>query len=150
MFECADRIVLLENGEIVFDGTPRAMAVEMDFKGLPVIGPQHVALTQELVKAGFPRDIIEPSLKETIRKLDELTGPIDPAKGRQRPLSSTRGVTPEPMIRFDHVTFAYPNGSTALDDISLEFREGDFVLLSGWNGSGKTTLAKHLNGLLRP
>jgi len=150
MFEFADRIVLLENGEIWFNGAPRAMAEEMDFKDLPIIVPQHVELSQALVKAGFPREVIEPSLKESIQKLDELTGTLDPVKDRQKAVSSPRVITSEPMIQFDHVTFSYPNGFTALKDITLELHGGDFILLSGWNGSGKTTLAKHLNGLLRP
>jgi len=152
MFEFADRIILLENGEIGFNGAPRKMAEEMVFKDLPVIGPQHVELSQELVKAGFPREVIEPSLKKSIQKLDELTETISPIKDTRKAISSTRVITPEPMVQFDHVTFSYPYGFTALKDINLEFHEGDFVLLSGWNGSGKTTLAKHLNasfGLLK-
>jgi energy-coupling factor transport system ATP-binding protein len=115
-----------------------------------VIGPQHVELSQDLVKTGFPRGVIEPSLKESIQRLAELTRTMGPVNDRQKAISATRVITPEPMIQFDHVTFSYPNGFTALKDINLEFHEGDFVLLSGWNGSGKTTLAKHLNGLLRP
>lgn len=78
-----------------------------------------------------------------------MTGTFDPGRGRREAISCRR-VESEPMIRFDHVSFSYPDGFFALKDINLELHAGDFVLLSGWNGSGKTTLAKHLNGLLRP
>jgi energy-coupling factor transport system ATP-binding protein len=42
------------------------------------------------------------------------------------------------------------NGHPALQDVSLEVRQGEFVALMGRNGAGKTTLLKQLVGLLRP
>ena len=38
----------------------------------------------------------------------------------------------------------------AIDDVSLEIEQGDFVAVLGHNGSGKSTLAKHLNAILLP
>lgn len=38
----------------------------------------------------------------------------------------------------------------AIDDVSLDIQEGDFVAILGHNGSGKSTLAKHINALLVP
>ncbi|MCR5591958.1 MAG: energy-coupling factor transporter ATPase [Lachnospiraceae bacterium] len=38
----------------------------------------------------------------------------------------------------------------AVDEVSLEIAQGDFVAVLGPNGSGKSTLAKHLNSILRP
>lgn len=38
----------------------------------------------------------------------------------------------------------------AIDGVSLEIEEGQFVAILGHNGSGKSTLAKHLNALLHP
>ena len=38
----------------------------------------------------------------------------------------------------------------ALDDVSLEVKEGEFIAVLGHNGSGKSTFAKHLNALLVP
>ncbi len=40
--------------------------------------------------------------------------------------------------------------SRAIDDVSLDVRQGDFIVILGPNGSGKSTLAKHLNSLLHP
>ena len=39
---------------------------------------------------------------------------------------------------------------TAIDNISLSIKKGDFVGILGHNGSGKSTFAKHLNALLTP
>ncbi len=38
----------------------------------------------------------------------------------------------------------------AVDDVSLQIEQGDFVAILGHNGSGKSTLAKHLNAILCP
>ena len=43
-----------------------------------------------------------------------------------------------------------PNESVALEDVSLEVAEGEFVCVIGHTGSGKSTLVQHLNGLLVP
>lgn len=53
-------------------------------------------------------------------------------------------------IVLSHVSFSYPDGVTALHDISLTIGPGEHVALIGQNGAGKTTLARQLNGLLQP
>lgn len=46
------------------------------------------------------------------------------------------------MIRFDQVTKKYKDDYTALDDINLEIRDGEFVSIVGQSGAGKSTLLK--------
>lgn len=38
----------------------------------------------------------------------------------------------------------------ALDEVTLDVSEGDFVAILGHNGSGKSTMAKHINAILTP
>jgi energy-coupling factor transport system ATP-binding protein len=54
------------------------------------------------------------------------------------------------LITLEHVSFKYPTGLLALNNVDLNIQGGDFVAIMGENGAGKTTLAKHLNGLLKP
>jgi cobalt/nickel transport system ATP-binding protein len=47
------------------------------------------------------------------------------------------------------VSYRYPNGRVALQDIELHVEHGERVAILGPNGAGKTTLMLHLNGLMR-
>ena len=52
------------------------------------------------------------------------------------------------MIDVQRLGFTYPDGTRALDEVSLAVPEGSFLAIMGANGSGKSTLLRHLNGLL--
>jgi ATP-binding cassette subfamily C protein CydD len=53
-------------------------------------------------------------------------------------------------IRFEHVSFAYPDGGYALSDLCFEIRGGERVALVGPSGAGKSTLLALLLGFLAP
>lgn len=48
------------------------------------------------------------------------------------------------MIEFRHVQKIYPNGTKAIDDLSLTVKDGEFVFIEGVSGAGKSTLIKLL------
>lgn len=57
------------------------------------------------------------------------------------------------MIEVDKVVYEYKSNDkqvTALKEITLSVKKGEFVAVIGHNGSGKSTLAKHMNALLIP
>ena len=54
---------------------------------------------------------------------------------------------PDPLIEFDHVTFAYDTGRTILKDISLRFARGKVTAILGGSGCGKTTLLRLIGGV---
>ena len=54
------------------------------------------------------------------------------------------------MLRFEHVSKRYPNGTVAVDDLDLEVAEGELVTLVGPSGCGKTTTMRLVNRLEEP
>ena len=58
--------------------------------------------------------------------------------------------TQEPMIRLDRVAKRYPDGTVAVDDLSLDVPRGALVALVGPSGCGKTTTLKMVNRLIEP
>jgi len=50
-------------------------------------------------------------------------------------------------ITIDHVTKQYPNGVVAVNDVSIDIADGEFVVLVGPSGCGKTTLLRSIGGL---
>lgn len=56
----------------------------------------------------------------------------------------------ENAIEANQLSYIYPNGTSALEDVTLEVKHGEIVALLGKNGSGKSTLIKVLAGILTP
>ena len=54
------------------------------------------------------------------------------------------------MILLKDVSYEWEDGRTALKNINLEIKKGEFVLISGKSGSGKSTLGSVMNGLIPP
>ena len=51
-------------------------------------------------------------------------------------------------LEISNLTYEYPDGYKALNEISFDLEEGDSLGILGPNGAGKTTLILHLNGIL--
>jgi cobalt/nickel transport system ATP-binding protein len=52
-------------------------------------------------------------------------------------------------IEIEQLSFNYPDGHKALQDVSVRIQPGEKVALVGPNGAGKSTLLLHLNGILQ-
>ncbi|WMM24823.1 phosphonate ABC transporter ATP-binding protein [Tissierella sp. MB52-C2] len=54
------------------------------------------------------------------------------------------------MLRLEHITVSYDRKILAVDDISLEVGQGEFVGIIGSSGSGKSSILKSINLLVKP
>ena len=54
------------------------------------------------------------------------------------------------MLKVEHLTKVYPNGTVALKDVSFTVDDGEFLVIIGLSGSGKSTLLRCINRLIDP
>lgn len=54
------------------------------------------------------------------------------------------------LVELANLSYTYPDGTMALEGVSLRIIHGEAVGLVGANGAGKSTLLKHLSGCLTP
>ncbi|MFQ5522352.1 MAG: phosphonate ABC transporter ATP-binding protein [Acidimicrobiia bacterium] len=54
------------------------------------------------------------------------------------------------MLKVEHLTKIYEGGTLALDDVSFEVPDGQFLAIIGLSGSGKSTLLRCINRLIEP
>jgi multiple sugar transport system ATP-binding protein len=54
------------------------------------------------------------------------------------------------QVVFDHVSKVFPGGTVAIDDLSIEIPDGEFMILVGPSGCGKTTALRCVAGLEKP
>jgi putative ABC transport system ATP-binding protein len=80
-----------------------------------------------------------------------VLGVLDTPSDVTDPGPAGKDLPPGPLaVRFEHVSYAYPNGPTVLDDVDLEIEPRTRVAVVGQTGSGKTTFAKLLTRLMDP
>jgi energy-coupling factor transporter ATP-binding protein EcfA2 len=143
----ASRIVLMQAGTVVADQPIREFFARPDLEDFGVRVPDTVLLHHYLKERGLNSRVVPLTVEEVVRGLASMPPPsaeaatVSPAIAR--PAAS-------PLIAISHLSFSYPNGTRALDDVSLSCGPGEFLAIIGENGAGKTTLAKHLIGLLPP
>ena len=54
------------------------------------------------------------------------------------------------MLRVEHLSKVYPNGTQALTDVSFQVEDGEFLAVIGLSCSGKSTLLRCINRLIEP
>ena len=59
-------------------------------------------------------------------------------------------LTSASALTFDKVSMIFPDGTKALDEVSLTVRPGEFVSIVGPSGCGKSTVLRIASGLLSP
>ena len=157
--EYCSRLVVLDRGNVAFEGTPHEVFSHADeLRRIGVDSPRVARISNSLAADGA---ITSQSPCLNVAEAEDLIAQIagDGAKayaGTQAPAPSPHvparphAVGAEPVLAFDHVGFAYPNGGAEVRDLNLEVYPGELVALVGQNGAGKTTLTKLLTGLLKP
>ncbi|MBS5451272.1 MAG: ATP-binding cassette domain-containing protein [Coriobacteriia bacterium] len=138
-----DRVLVMEEGRVVWEGTPRALLSDRDA----------LARSRCLVSGALRRSFGDAHGNEPASDKYVLRGMDTDA--------ASYVACKEEALNASAVSFAYDDGTRrgrrrghptalALEDVSLCVAHGGAVLVSGPTGSGKSTLMRLLAGLLRP
>ncbi|MFC9871927.1 ABC transporter ATP-binding protein [Nocardia salmonicida] len=73
-----------------------------------------------------------------------------PARSGRDSYTTAERDEPGPALSFDHVTLTFGNGTTAVTDVDIAVRSGEFVSLVGPSGCGKSTLLRLAAGFEKP
>ena len=150
VLDLADRLIVLDRGQVRFDGPPRDVVRDH--------GPE---LLEEL-GLWLPQTAELETLVATKTGRHARYVPFTPAEGREvyadyrftppppPPPATVRDTSAEPLLRMEAVSHRYASGTMALQGIDLAIWPDEVVAICGANGSGKTTLVKHFVGLLKP
>ena len=171
----ADRIILMDQGKLVLDGTPREIFSKVEeLKSLRMDVPLITDLAHELRLSGMP--ISEGILKEEelVEELLSIFGEDSFMEGiekgqKEEEYSQATSISSEEkaieaeieketekdfILKVENLSCIYQKGtameSYALKDIHLSIQRGSFSALIGHTGSGKSTLLQHFNGLIKP
>lgn len=156
--EYCNRVLVLNHGEIALQGEPHEVFVHTDeLRAIGVDCPRVTRIFNSLEADGLVSGTPCLDVDEAERLISGIVDPARAASEAQAPAGSPHAPSlrphakdAEPVLTFDHVEFAYPNGGAAVHDLNLTLYPGELVGIVGQNGAGKTTLTKLLTGLLKP
>lgn len=164
MIHLVDRLVVLEEGMIVYDGAPRELLARYGerFADMGLWVPEISELAHALRRDGYSFREFPLTVEEAYSQMKGVWKVKEPAATAVAAAARTASKTAEPRAeqavaasRHDAITvrnanYTYPNGAKALSGVSFSVKSGEFAAILGTNGSGKTTLVKHILGLIRP
>ena len=157
----ADRIVLMDDGRIVLDRPPRGSWDNPDAWIRTGVGiPDVVRLAHafpETFPGGAPLSVDEAAaalrgswFAKALARSAEDRKAAKRAESASAVSGSTSGPNADqPVLSWQHVSVVFGN-QTAVDDVSLDIAEDEWVALIGANGSGKSTLTGLTVGLGTP
>jgi energy-coupling factor transport system ATP-binding protein len=145
----ADRVILLDEGEIVADEKPKDILRKPALLEKCGIRPYQIPLLFH--EMGYTKRL-PIDIGEALKIAEEERWVVSGKKYQQlveHDASNLKNYG-EQVVCITGMEHTYSNGIKALNNINLKICEGEFVSIAGRNGSGKTTLLNHFNGMLLP
>ena len=138
LYRPVDRILLVNEGELIFNGSPDELLSSTLLLENGIREPLYVTVLRQL---GFDtRDA------QNLSQLDalDLSGLVLP----DRVLKDKRDSSSDSILKVEGLSVSYGDNPAIIEDMSFSLKKGERLAIVGKNGAGKSTLAKALCGFV--
>lgn len=138
-----DRVIVVEDGRIVFDGTPDRLLAEDILLKCGLRQPLYVEMLKLCGVAMKEEDKIS-VLEHTIKFKDQVVGQyLEDRFADRRPDNRT-------ILKLEGISYRYyKDEPDTIEEISFDVKEGEMLAIVGNNGAGKSTLLKAISGIAK-
>ncbi len=145
LYRNVDRVIVVNNGEIVKDTTPRELLATEVLKECGIREPLYITA---LKYAGCKLD--EDMNLENIDEinLNSLIGALK--SWADGVVNEEVKESVEPLLELKNVNFEYSKNKKVLKDVSFKINKGEMVSIVGRNGAGKSTISRLICGFYHP
>ena len=144
LYRPVDRIILMEDGEIIADTTPDELLCSTTLQDKGIREPLYLSALKmagcEFRKEDHPSDIFSMNLDAYKDKVVKFFNEVETKQNE---------VKEKVLLDVKNVSFSYGKKSV-LEDVSFKVNESEKIAVVGKNGAGKSTMAKLLCGIVRP
>ena len=149
----ADRILVVKEGKLALEGTPgEVFSQKKIIEDMSLVLPVECSFAYglaEMSKGSLSQEDLssrDSLLKACVRELGKIQKDDVP-----RDTNELRNINGETVLSVKDLSYSYDGGKTmALDNVSLDVRRGEILVIAGRTGCGKTTLITHFNAIMKP
>ena len=138
LYRPVDRILLVNDGELLFNGSPDELLSSTLLLENGIREPLYVTVLRQL---GF-----DTRSAQNLSQLDALD--LSDLALPDRVLKDKRDSSSDSILKVEGLSVSYGDSPAIIEDLSFSLKKGERLAIVGKNGAGKSTLAKALCGFV--
>ena len=138
LYRPVDRILLVNEGELLFNGSPDELLSSKLLLENGIREPLYVTVLRQL---GFDTRSAQNLSQLDVLDLSDLALP-------DRVLKDKRDSSSDSILKVEGLSVSYGDNPAIIEDLSFSLKKGERLAIVGKNGAGKSTLAKALCGFV--
>lgn len=138
LYRPVDRILLVNEGELIFNGSPDELLSSTLLLENGIREPLYVTVLRQL---GF-----DTRSTQNLSQLDALD--LSDLALPDRVLKDKRDSSSDSILKVEGLSVSYGDSPAIIKDLSFSLKKGERLAIVGKNGAGKSTLAKALCGFV--
>lgn len=138
LYRPVDRILLVNDGELLFNGSPDELLSSTLLLENGIREPLYVTVLRQL---GF-----DTRSAQNLSQLDALD--LSDLALPDRVLKDKKDSSSDSILKVERLSVSYGDNPAIIEDLSFSLKKGERLAIVGKNGAGKSTLAKALCGFV--